>query len=512
MEYGTLNQRHPICTPDLYARYDALYRGGEAFRAKIRDFLLPNPLEGRDGYELRLKEAAYRSYVGPITDFFAAQLFSAPFQIRAGENGKTEAPKDLFYGEFREDCDLLGTDLAAFIKARFLEAMVCRSAWWVAEMPSDDADTPAVSRLEWEKRDLGRAKLSKLAPSDVLDFEVDDSGQRLWILTHETRQRRGSPRDKRLLVTETWKIYDDADVETFTITYDPKRRRPQEHDEIPSAGKRPHGFARIPVVELRLPEGLWLLNRAAAAQVEHFRVSAALGWALRRTCYPLGVFRSQDGQVPATAAGMIIPIRSGCDGKDAEEFAWVAPPATSFEVLTEEIKNQRTEIYRVCQQMAAAMDTSAAALDRSGDSKAADMAATEICLYSYAGPVKSSIEDTFELVSDARGDIDVHFSVEGMTSFNLENLTGEMNNIKTALDLGIDSATLKKELEFRVADILLPDASQPTKDKIREELEEAAKKPKPEPAPPVALPGQLPPKTLPGQVPGTEQKPQPTAT
>ena len=500
MEYGTLNQRHPECTPELFARYDALYRGGQTFRGRVREFLEQNPLEASDVYAMRLKTAGYRSYVGPICDFFGAELFGAPFSIRSGTDGETEAP-DAFYASFREDVDTTGTDLAGFLKARFLTALVKRSAWWVAELP-DDGEMPPANRLEWETRNLGRARILPVEPDDVLDWEVDEAGVRQWAITHTKKVRRDNPREKRVLTTETWKLYDTTDVETFEITYDAKRRRLQEHDVIPSQGRRPHGFLRVPLVEMRLPEGLWLLDRASDAQIEHFRLSAALSWAIRRTCYPLGVFNSEDGTAPKTGPGLVTTI-----GKD-EKFDWVSPPSDSFEVLQKEIDQQRTEIYRVCQQMAAAMNTSAAALDRSGDSKAADMAATEVCLVAYAAVVKGAAEDTFELVSDARGDVRVKFSVEGMSQFNLDNRTGEVNNCKVAHDLRIDSPTLNAELEYKVAELLLPDVSQQTKDKIREELLEASKKPKP--APVVAPPPGSPPQTSPAQ-PGADQKPQPTA-
>jgi hypothetical protein len=106
----------------------------------VREFLEQNPLEASDVYAMRLKTAGYRSYVGPICDFFGAELFGAPFSIRSGTDGETEAP-DAFYASFREDVDTTGTDLAGFLKARFLTALVKRSAWWVAELP-DDGEKP----------------------------------------------------------------------------------------------------------------------------------------------------------------------------------------------------------------------------------------------------------------------------------------------------------------------------------------------------------------------------------
>ena len=500
LEYGILSRKHPLCDTDLFRQYDALYRGGKAFKGLLEQFLPVNPLEAPDTYALRKRQAAYRSYVGPIADFFAAQLFSSPFHVRAGVDGRTEAP-DLFYAELREDVDNAGTDMSTAMKARFLTALTKGVAWCVAELPDRQGVDPE-SLAEWNKRNLGRVRVLPLEPDDVLDWEVDSAGQLEWVITHSKQLRRDDPRQARTLVTETWKLYDAANVETFSIVYDPTKATLREKDLIPSQGAKPHGFLRVPVIEMRLPEGLWLLNRTAAAQVEHFQLSAAMSWAIKRTCYPVATFSTEEDDLPSVCAGSIIKI-----GKD-EKFDWVSPPATSFEVLAAQIYAQVLEIYRVAQQMAHGMNASAAALDRSGDSKAADNAATEICLTAYATHVREWIEDLLELVSDGRGDIDVKFSIEGMKEFNLDSKTGNVNNIKTALDIGVPSKTLKKELYFGLVDLLIADASQATKDKIREELEADAAKPDPKPVPAQISPGLAPP-PMPEQPPA--KTPQPTA-
>ena len=503
MDYKTLSQKHPLCDADLFRRYDALYRGGKGFKEHLESFLPINPLEDVGTYELRKQQAAYRSYVGPIADFFAAQLFSSPFHVRAGKDGKTEAP-DLFYAELREDVDNAGTDLATAMKAWFLTALSKGVAWCLAEKPSEGGVAPE-SLLDWRKRGLGRVRVLAVAPEDVLDWEVDEAGQMLWAIVHSKKLRRDNPREARTMCTETWKLYDATDVETFSITYDPRKVQLRPDDIIPTLGRKPHDFLQVPLIEMRLPEGLWLLNRTADAQIDHFQLSAAMSWAIKRTCYPVATFQTEEEDVPKVCSGSIIKI-----GKE-ESFGWVAPPATSFEVLATQIYAQVLEIYRVAQQMAHGMNASAAALDRSGQSKAADNAATEICLTAYATHVREWIESLFELVSDGRGDIDVKFSIEGMTEFNLDSKTGEVNNIKTALDMAVPSKTFNKELFFGLVNLLMADASQATKDKIREELEEDAAKPEPEPAPAQTSPG------VPGQAPAGlvppigEKKPVPTA-
>ena len=118
MEYGTLNKRHPLSDVETFQKYDALYKGGRAFRKLIGKFLPQNPLETSEVYNLRKKQAPFISYVGPIVDFFSAQLFSASFLVRATRDGENDTD-DEFYATFRDDVDGCGTDLSAFLKERF---------------------------------------------------------------------------------------------------------------------------------------------------------------------------------------------------------------------------------------------------------------------------------------------------------------------------------------------------------------------------------------------------------
>ncbi len=57
-----------------------------------------------------------------------------------------------------------------------------------------------------------------------------------------------------------------------------------------------HGLAklkRVPLFALRIPEGLWMLNRAGSLQLEHFNKSNALSWALTMGLFAMPVVYSE---------------------------------------------------------------------------------------------------------------------------------------------------------------------------------------------------------------------------
>ena len=477
MRLELLQERHPSCLAEDFERFSALYEGGTAFRKLIQKFLPPNPMEEKAYYDARSREAPYTSYVGPIIDAFAAQLFASPFHVRTMQDEETSIP-DPFYAGLREDVDMNGTDLVAFMKKAFITSLVKGSAWWLAEMP-DDEGIPAETRADWEERGLNRVRLCHLEPDQVINWECNDYGALEFVTTYSECYRQRDPRVARTEVTRTWKIYDDKSVETFQIVYDPKKRRLKPKDDIPSLGKVDHRFSRIPIVQMRLPVGLWLMNRASDAQIEHFRLSAALSWAGKRTCYPIAIFKTNEsGARPEQGSGFMQRIAR------EDTIEWIAPPSDSLEIIKGMVFSQMTEIHRVTHQMAQSVDNSSAALGRSGESKVQDNLATEICLHAYAEIVRAAIESTFELVSDGRGEFDVKFSIEGMNKFSLNDVTTTIKNMKTSGATPIIPKTLLKELSMKLADLLLPDASQQVKDTIREEIEEEAEKPKPEPPTP----------------------------
>ncbi len=465
MLFEILSAKHPCYDAETWAKHDALYRGGKCFRAQISKFLKQNTLEPIERYTLRKNESSYRSYVGPIVDFYAAALFASSLVVRAKDDAGEVVDVDDFYSDWKEDCDGNGCDLVDFLHERFVSSLVCESAWWLVEMP-DDGGAPAANKADWEARGLGRVTLKALQAECVYDWDCDDKGQQTWVTTHECKDLRDDPHRPRTMRRETWRIYDRRTVETYQIDYNPHEFKPQSGVDIPLVESRAHGFSRVPIVRYEVPVGMWLLDRVADAQVEHFRLSSALGWSIRQTCYAMPVFNIADAAKPPTmGAGYALML--GLE----EKAGWMAPPPQAYDVIAKEISAQKDEIYRVTNQMAAGIDNNAAAIGRSGDSKAQDAAATTVCLREYGAKAREAIERTYELVGEARGD-EYRWSVEGLDKFDISDASVVIANATQANLLNVPSPTFQKEMLAQVVDALLPNVEQSVKDAIRAELDD----------------------------------------
>jgi hypothetical protein len=463
MQIGILDQKHPTYDEELWADVSALYAGGKAFRARLSRMLVRNPMEPPETYINRQREACYRSYLGPIIDYYASWLFSDQFTIRATDKQTGEhVETDSWYARFKEDVGS-DMDLHNFMRERTTEALQKQHAHWIVEFPADGLPEPK-DKADFTSRGLGNARLRAVNREALYDWEMGDDGELVWCIVHSTKAVRPTPLAHRTRIIEQWKVYDATFVETFQIEYE-GNARPSAEEEAASVDRRPHGARRVPLVTLSISDGLWIGGRVFAPQLEHFRLSCGLSWAIRRTCYAMPILKLEnDERAPTMGAGYYMKLGT------TESFEWAAPPDSPFAVIAAEVEAQRDEIYRITHQLALSVDGSSTAIGRSGDSKEADSLATRVMLIAYAAEVRAAIEETFEVVSDGRGDIETTFSVEGMNAFDTAAPAELVANAIQSDALNIPSPTFKKEFFSRVALALVPDVDMKTKDTIQEEI------------------------------------------
>lgn len=450
---------------EYWADLDALYRGGKAFRERIRRFLPQNMMEPGAVYDQRLREASYRSHMGPMIDYFVAWLFSGSFAIRAKDDaGVTIAEPNPFYARFREDVGG-DVDMTDFMKERFKSALVKKRAHWICELADDGQPDWPSNMAEFERRGFGRATLRRIDPEDLYDWELDEKGNLRWCVVHAHRRVRPSVFVTRSWNVETWKVYDATNVTTFEITYEDGKRPASTELISQKEPPRPHGFLQVPLGTLEIPEGLWIANRLADPQQEHFRMATGLAWAIKRTCYAMPVFHLEEAtRPPVMGTGYYIMLGL------QEKMEWSSPQNQSFDVISKEVDAQRNDMFRMGHQMALGLDNNAETVGRSADSKDQDNAATRVMLNAYGAIVAASVEETYEMVSDARGDRDVSWSIEGFSGYDTATAPEVIANAINAQMVNIPSKKFLTEIKVKVANATMPEMSQDMKDQIRQEI------------------------------------------
>jgi hypothetical protein len=212
---------------------------------------------------------------------------------------------------------------------------------------------------------------------------------------------------------------------------------------------------------MRVSEGLWLMNKSALLQLEHFNKSNALSWALTMGLFAMPVVYTNSELNQMIGEAYYLKL-----GKD-DRFGWTEPEGKVYQIAADNLVRLKDEIYRVCYLMGQAGNPD---WQQSGLSKQRDFSATNEVLRAYGDTVKEVIGQVLGAVAAARQD-GVAVAVSGLDEFDIEDFSNELDDAKKLLELGIGSETLKKQVFKKLAFKYLCDARQEVKNRVAEEIE-----------------------------------------
>jgi hypothetical protein len=431
-----INQEHPEYRTNraLWQAYSDLYAGGEQFRKHAADYLIRRNREPGEVYLERLE---------PILQFAGPH-----------ENGTA------FFNSFVENCDLKGTKLSEFFQRRLAETLVYGKSYFAIDFPKVYAEVS--SRAEEDLLGKSRAYLTEYSARELINWDVDDNGRFEWVVlrTSHLRQRQAGEGD--WYHETSWLYYDRVNYRLYRTEGDNSESKnvPVLIDE----GK--HGLAaqnQVPLFEMRVSEGLWLMNKTAMLQLEHFNKSNALSWALTMGLFATPVVYSDREWNQIVGESYYIQLGPN------DRFGWTEPEGQVFQIATSNLERLKDEIYRVCYQMNQAGGSQVASI-QSGISKQRDFSVTQEILRAFGSLVKDSIGQTLAAINAARQD-GLSIVVSGLDEFEIGEFSAELDDAKKLLELGIQSDTFKKQLYKRVALKYLSDLSQDIKNQIAAEID-----------------------------------------
>jgi len=453
-----IEQEHPDYTAKsrMWRRYRDLYAGGEQFRGNASEYLVRRQKELIEVYQERLARVFYENYLGSIVDWYTATLVRREPILEF--EGTNERAKDFFAG-FVQNCDLRGTTLTQFFKQQITEALVCGKSYVVVDFPR--ADSPALTRADEDASGRSRAYLVAYNADELINWSHDQGGELEWVVIRTSLLKQDNVKTLGWKRETRWIYYDREKFEIYERT-----GADQKTIELVDQGS--HGFAgirRVPVFELRVGEGLWLTNKIALLQLEHFNKSNALGWALTMGLFAMPVIYSEREFSQITGESYYIQL-----GPD-DRFGWTEPTGNVFQIAADNLGRLKDEIYRVSYLMQQAGD--GAGSNQSGLSRQWDFSVTQEILRSYGAVVKDSIRNVLSAIVAARQD-DLVIDAVGLDEFDITDFSTEAADAKSLLALGIQSPTLTKQIQKRVAMKYLCDSRQEIKNRIAEEIDAAA--------------------------------------
>jgi hypothetical protein len=451
-----INREHPdyIARKAMWKQYKDLYAGGEQLRLNACEYLVRRQKEPGQVYEERLRRVFYENYVGSIVDWYAATLMRREPMLQF--EGSDAGAKG-FYNLLSVDCDLKGTSLHEFFRQRFVQVMVCGSSFVVVDFPK--AGGVAQTRAEEDASGRSRAYLTEYAADEVINWNYDETGGLDWVVIRTSCLQQSKVTDAKWEKETRWIYYDRENYQVFRKTGE------AQAIELTDTGR--HGLAaqrRVPVFEMKVSEGLWLVNKAGLLQLEHFNKSNALSWALTMGLFASPVVYSDKEWNQVVGESYFIQL-----GKD-DRFGWTEPEGKVYQIAADNLVRLKDEIYRVCYLMNQAEQAKGGFIAASGLSKQIDSAVTQEVLRAYGAMVKDAMKQVLWAIAEARQD-EVTIDVSGIDEFDIGDFGSDLDDAKKLLELGIASETLKKQVFKKLAFKYLCDARQEIKNRVADEID-----------------------------------------
>jgi hypothetical protein len=453
-----INREHPeyVARKAMWRQYKDLYAGGERLRMNASEYLVRRDQEPGEVYSERLNRVFYENYIGSIVDWYAATLMRREpvLQFQGSDAGAKE-----FYNVFSDDCDLKGTSLHEFFRQLFVGALVNGRSFAVVDFPR--ASTPARTRAEEDASGRSRAYLMEYGADEVINWNYDQQGGLDWAVIRTSCLQQSKVTDAKWEQETRWIYYDRENFQMFRKAGDAK--------EVELIDQGRHALAalqRVPIFEMNVSDGLWLMNKAALLQLEHLNKSNALAWALTMGLFAMPVVYSNRDWQQIVGESYYIQL------SPEDRFGWTEPEGKVYQIAADNLVRLKDEIYRVCYLMSQATSGSSD-LRVSGLSKQRDFSVTQEVLRAYGDMVKETMKQVLRAVAGARQD-GVAIDVSGMDEFDIGDFSNDLDDARKLLELGIGSQTLKKQIFKKLALQYLCDARQEIKNRVAEEIESAA--------------------------------------
>ena len=449
----------------MWQRYWDFYVGGEQLRRNASLYMVRRQKEPNDVYLERLSRVFYENYLGSCVDWYAATLFRTPPSL----SYRTANPAvETFFTEFGEDCDCRGTSLLEMARQVFIQCLVFRESYVLIDFPRVAGEV--ANRAEEDAIGKSRAYLVNYSSPQLINWKTDGKGALEWVVLKTHRTYQESFDGSELVSEDQWAYYDRENFRTYRLRRTDRSDGASTADgsdavELVDQGR--HGLAeirRVPLVKLAVTDGLWLANKAALLQQEHFNKSNALAWALHMGLFAMPVIYSEREWQQIVGEAYYIQLGPN------DRFGWTEPEGNVFQIAADNLERIKDEIYRVCYLMTQAGGREARNLGQSGVSKQRDFAITHEVLRAYGGLIKGFLGEVFDLVRRARRD-DVEIAITGMDQFDDPEFSAELDNALGLQKLGIRSPRLDREVRKRVAMKYLEGASQETKNEVGREID-----------------------------------------
>lgn len=446
-------------------RMSLLYAGGCEIKEEASAFLVKRPKEMDDVYNSRLARFVYANHVGTATDWYLAALFENPPRIAVTDNVTIPGLSGKFYEKFQSDCDKAGTLFVDFFVTVFKNLLVYGRSYVLSDLPQKTQEFSTAA----EERESGQLDpyLCSYSPREAINWQKDSHGNLDWIV-FTVRKTESVPLGGNL-VYDYWYFFDRQNYAVYRRLIPEGEIVPPEDGFAELYGTPGlHGRAasnKVPVVCVSVPEGMWLMNRAYLAAIDHLNTDNVLSFSLQMAALAMPVIMSDSHvEITLSEAGFIhLP-------KDST-YTWTEPEGKSFGNLADRTKSLVEHIFRAYYLIAQSRTNEATPAAQSAVSKQQDMAPSKKTLNLFGDIIRKAMVDTLNCVSDIREDR-ISWVVSGF-EFEDEPMNDDLQTASTALSLSVPSLVFEKQLYKKVTNTIFPDMDPAVRIEIEKEIDSA---------------------------------------
>jgi len=461
--FGILNKEHPDYE-EWKPQWD-LYRDVLGEVSVNKEKYLPRGVaENRSLYRLRVKLSQFI----PESQLALQKLMGALYDRNAR---REDIPPSL--DSFIEDADLKGHHWNKVVEDVAFQLVGYGTTRILVNINNRGEGIP-LTRADEIKKNI-RPFIVIYNPLSVIDWETDEFGRLNMVRIKEQRIVSVPPPKSHAKLTRFIQ-YDRQNVKWFEFVEDEKGMQ-----GVRDSGSSVHGLGVVPMVVEHFPKavkpmiGSSFIRYAAKADVQKFQLESDLAYDTHVHAHPI-FYAKVNEELAAVGIGSQSFIK--LDPNANEEVGYVNTPNSAFAAINETIKEKRAMIYRQANiDPMGVLNTGTSQYQGSGVSRAWSFGTSEQRMLSQIADIMEKVERNIfdmalRMVTPGESDPNEPLfkgEIQYPEEFDISATEGLLSQTM-GVGQQVNSETLAKTLQARVAASLVGDAQPDKVNKILEEI------------------------------------------
>ena len=434
MNQSSIDDTHPQYDDYInrWTFYARSYMGGQDY--KNGNFLTAYVSEDEQEYERRLDLTPMDNHCKNIVHIYSSFLWRVPptRAFNSLTNDQSLAP-------FLKDSDLEGRSFDSFMRQAQVWASVYGHVWLLIDKPESNANTRA-EELDQEIRPY----VTLFTPENVFDWKWERTPSGRFKLTY-LKLRESVDRISEIEHTSYYKVWYEDRIETWESTHDAEKKVAS----VPNAlGKIPAVFLPANRSQIRAI-GISDICDVAYMQRAIYQELSEVEQLIRISNHPTLV---KTYETDASAgAGAVINLPDDMDG-NLKPYQ-MQPSGQNLDAVRNSIADKVEAINRMA-HMGAVRGTEA--MTQSGVAMQTEFQMLNAKLAEKADILELAEEQLFDLFcqwQQVTNDVEIFYP----DAFDLRDYDKELVFLQQMRATGVNSTTLNKEIDKKIADLVLDD-------------------------------------------------------